>query len=428
MTLVLSGTTGISGVAGSASTPALVGSDADSGYYINSANEPNASVNGTAVWSAASNFGYKNRIINGAMMIDQRNAGASVTITNASSTATNGYTLDRFYLRSETTTGSKVAVRQMNGVATGASNYEAGSSPTGFINSLRATSLSAYTLLSTEHAGVIQAIEGFNTADLAWGTASAATVTISFRVKSSLTGTFGGFVSNNDATRCYNFGYTINSANTWETKTITVPGDTSGAWYVDNQVGVYVGLSIGAGSGTTTTAGSWGSTLYRSVTGQVNVLGTNNATFYMTGLQFEKGSTATSFDFRDYSREFSLCCRYWQQFPNAISSSSGASAIPMWCSSASNASTRIFVPTVMRSPPSLSYAGTLATSGATGTIGVYYNGAFKALAVFNPNESTCESFRVDVSSSSSFSGGGAAGLYLYTSTQTDVRITMSAEL
>ena len=126
MTVIINGTTGVSGVAGSASTPALIGSDADSGYYINSANEPNASVNGTAVWNAASTFGFKNRIINGAMVIDQRNAGASVTPTD------NQYTIDRWAARLTQT--SKFTVQQ-----------DAGSvgAPSGFIDYLGVTSSSA---------------------------------------------------------------------------------------------------------------------------------------------------------------------------------------------------------------------------------------------------------------------------------------------
>jgi hypothetical protein len=259
--------------------------------------------------------GFKNRIINSAMVIDQRNAGASVTITAASATQ---YVLDRWYLRAESAAGSKVSVRQMNGVDSTASNYESGSTPAGFSNSQKITSLSAYTLGASEHFAAVQAVEGFNAADLGWGTASAQTITVSFWVKSSLTGTFGGFVLNNAANRCFVFSYTINASNTWEQKTITITGDTTGTWLTNNGVGMYLNLSVAAGSSVTGAAGSWSSTFNRSVTGQVSLVGTNGATFYITGVQLEKGSTATSFDYRPYGTEFALCQRYYQRYSGAI--------------------------------------------------------------------------------------------------------------
>jgi hypothetical protein len=292
MAVVINGTTGVSGVAGSASTPALIGSDADSGYYINSANEPNASVNGTAVWSAASTFGFKNRIINGAMVIDQRNAGASVTPTNGA------YTLDRY--QSTASQASKYSVQQTT------------TAPSGFSYSLKATSLSAYTVGASESFRIQQPIEGYNIADLAWGTASAATVTLSFRVYSSLTGTFGGSITNAATDYTFPFSYTIPSANTWTTISVTITGPTSGTWGATNGAGLYVIFSLGAGSSVSNTAGAWASGFYASVTGATSVVGTNGATFYITGVQLEKGSTATSFDFRSYGTELALCQRYFE--------------------------------------------------------------------------------------------------------------------
>jgi len=185
--------------------------------------------------------------------------------------------------------------------------------PTGFKNYLGATSLSAYTVGASEYFVIGQAIEGYNIADLAFGTADAATVTFSFWVRSSLTGTFGGTLLNSGASRNYVFSYTINSANTWEQKTVTIIGDTSGTWLTTNGAGFYVRFSIGAGSSVTGTAGSWSGTTYRSVTGQTSVVGTSGATFYITGVQLEKGSTATSFDYRPYGTELALCQRYYEK-------------------------------------------------------------------------------------------------------------------
>ena len=299
MTVVISGTNGVSGVAGSASTPSLVGSDADSGFYINSANEPNASVNGTAVWNAASTFGFKNRLINGGMTIDQRNAGASITPS-----VNPTYGLDRWENRFSV--ASKYSVVQSS------------TAPAGFVNSMLYTSTSAYSVGASETFYFNQKIEGFNCADLGWGTANAKTVTLSFWVRSSLTGTFGGAIKNSDSTRNYAFSYTISAADTWEYKTVTIAGDTTGTWLTTNGTGIRVVFSLGSGSNQSTTAGSWGSDSIFSATGAVSVVGTNGATFYITGVQLEKGSTATSFDFRSYGTELALCQRYLPCF-NATS-------------------------------------------------------------------------------------------------------------
>ena len=248
--------------------------------------------------TAATGFGFKNRIINGAMMIDQRNNGAEV---NPAVTST--YYLDRWVAVSNA--ASKFKIGQNAGAVT---------PPTGFTKYLGCTSLSAYTVGTSEAFAVRQAIEGFNIADLAFGTASAATVTLSFWVRSSLTGTFGAILKNNGGTRTYPFTYTISSANTWEQKTLTIAGDTSGTWVTTNDVGLFVQFSLGAGATTSGTAGAWSSTNYNSATGAVSVVGTNGATFYITGVQLEKGSIATSFDYRPYGTEFALCQRYYWRY------------------------------------------------------------------------------------------------------------------
>jgi len=251
-------------------------------------------------------FGFKNRIINGAMVIDQRNAGASVSTTTTGNFA---YSLDRFsYLVSQ---ASKFTIQQNAGSVT---------PPVGFSNYLGVTSSSAYSIISTDYFNISQPIEGFNTADLAWGTASAATITLSFWVRSSLTGTFGGSLRNSAANRSYPYTYTISSANTWEQKTITIAGDTSGTWVgATNGVGLQVLWGLGVGSTYSGTAGAWAATNYLSATGATSVVGTNGATFYITGVQLEKGSTATSFDYRPYGTELALCQRYfYKTFPQAV--------------------------------------------------------------------------------------------------------------
>jgi hypothetical protein len=246
--------------------------------------------------SAVNSLGFRNRIINGAMVIDQRNNGASVTITD---TSANTYTLDRW--ASYTSASSKFSVQQSS------------TAPTGFANSLLVTSLAATSVGSSDRYYIGQFIEGFNTADLGWGTANATTVTLSFWVRSSLTGTFGGTLMNSANNRNYPFTYSISSANTWEYKTITVAGDTTGTWIGStNGVGIRVFFGLGVGSSASGTAGAWGAGNYNSATGATSVVGTNGATFYITGVQLEAGSVATPFERRDYGRELMMCQRYYQ--------------------------------------------------------------------------------------------------------------------
>ena len=245
--------------------------------------------------SSAGLYGMKNRLINGDMRIDQRNAGASVTPTGGQ------YTLDRWTFDLSQT--SKLTCQQ---------NAASVTPPIGFTNYLGITSSSAYSITSSDYFAVKQFIEGYNIADLAWGTANAQTVTLSFFVRSSLTGTFGGALQNSAGNRSYPFTYTISSANTWEQKSVTIAGDTSGTWLTTNGVGIELNIGLGVGSTYSGTAGSWSGSNYLSATGATSVVGTNGATFYITGVQLEKGSTATSFDVRDYGRELQMCQRYYE--------------------------------------------------------------------------------------------------------------------
>jgi hypothetical protein len=243
-------------------------------------------------------FGMRNRIINGAMRIDQRNAGASVT--NESSGVQ--YTVDRWQIYGDQ--AAKFTVQQNAGSVT---------PPVGFTNYAGITSLSSYSVGSGETFLFRQKIEGFNTADLGFGTASARPVTISFWVRSSLTGTFGAFLINNGFNRSYPFGYTITSANTWEQKFITIPGDTSGTWATTTAVGIQLGFSLGSGS-TFSNTQNWAAGAFYQPSGATSVVGTNGATWYITGVQLEEGSQATPFEYRQHGTELALCQRYYQSY------------------------------------------------------------------------------------------------------------------
>ena len=252
----------------------------------------NVSFGGTAAMS--SSF-LRNRIINGDMRIDQRNAGTEVNPAVSSK-----YYLDRWEAISNP--ASKFKIGQNAGGVT---------PPTGYTNYLGLTSLSAYTIGAGDGFAVRQLIEGLNISDFAWGTASAATVTLSFWVRSSLTGTFGGSLKNSASDRSYPYTYTISVANTWEQKTVTIAGDTSGTWLTTNGIGINLFFSIGSGATYSGTAGAWASANYTSVTGATSVVGTSGATFYITGVQLEVGTVATPFERQLYNAQLAQCQRYY---------------------------------------------------------------------------------------------------------------------
>ena len=314
---------------------------------------------GTAILDA-NTPAFRNRIINGAMMIDQRNAGASVTPLNAA------YTIDRWF--HQLSQASKISVQRST------------TAPAGFINSALITSLSAYSVGVNDYFNIVQAIEGLNLTDLGWGTANAQTVTISFWVRSSLTGTFGGSVLNSNQTRAYPFTYTISAANTWEQKTVTIAGDTSGTWLTDNGIGLRLSFGLGVGSNFSSTAGAWAGGTYLSATGATSVVGTNGATFYITGVQLEKGSTATSFDYRPYGTELALCQRY---LPYFSANGSSAACLGVGQTAATTAAIALInFPVQTRVPPtgitissSAHFSGTTTGGSQTAFTSVTFNAA-----------------------------------------------------
>ena len=237
----------------------------------------------------------RNKIINGAMLIDQRNGGASVTLNSGTT-----YTLDRWFYFA-------------NGVNKFTCQQNAGSValPTGFTKYMGFTVAAAVTIGASDYFITAQRIEGFNVADLGWGTAYAKSITISFWVRSSLTGTFGASVQNGASNRSYPFTYTISAANTWEQKTVTIAGDTSGTWATDNTGSLTLWYGLGVGSTLSGAAGSWSGSDYRSATGATSVVGTNGATFYLTGVQLEVGDTATPFEHEPYGVTLQKAQRYY---------------------------------------------------------------------------------------------------------------------
>ena len=255
-----------------------------------------ATINGMTP-TAQSLQGFRNRIINGGMVIDQRNNGA---IYNPP--PNQGYALDRWTTWLSQNTFS---VQRNAGNVT---------PPAGFTNYLGITATSATTIGVGDYFGVGQKIEGFNLSDLAWGTASAQSATISFWVRSSLTGNFGAVIRRGDGGQYYAFTYPISAANTWEYKTVVVPGPTTGTWDSTNGTGLFLLFGLGAGTNQTASSNNtWINGGVLGASGATPVVATNGATFYITGVQLEAGSVATPFERRDYGRELIMCQRYFEK-------------------------------------------------------------------------------------------------------------------
>jgi len=294
--------------------------------------------------------GFKNRIINGDMRIAQRGTAAVTTSLS--------FPVDRFIV----------------GISTdGAfSAQQDSSAPSGFVNSIKWTTTTADgTLGATQFAAVLQYIEGTNIADLGWGTANAKTVTLSFWVRSSLTGTFGGSLRNSAANRSYPFTYSISVADTWEQKSVTITGDTTGTWLTTTGVGIGVIFGLGVGSTFSGTAGAWAASNLLSVTGAVSVIGTLNATWYITGIQLEVGPSATSFDYRPYGTELMLCQRYFQKSYGQSTAIGTASTTPGLIVGKVSSNTvpdgepynTIVFPVTMRATPTVTIYGYVGGSG-----------------------------------------------------------------
>jgi hypothetical protein len=261
--------------------------------------------------AAASPYVLKNRIINGDMVIAQR--GTALISVSTDPTPRN-FPVDRFFCAA---TGGGVYSTQQSSTAPANFNYS-------IINTVTTADSS---IAAGDVYYMAQAIEGFNMADLAWGTANAQTVTLSFWVRSSITGTFSGSIRNSAANRAYVFTYTISAANTWEKETITIPGDTSGTWDTTNGAGAYVAWDLGSGSNFNGTANSWTAGNFLRASSAVNWISNSGATFYITGVQLEQNTSATPFERRLYNQELANCQRYYFRLSNTSSGNLYVSSI-----------------------------------------------------------------------------------------------------
>ena len=304
-------------------------------------------------------LGMRNRIINGDMRVNQRGYVSGTPLTT-----TNNFCTDRFNVTCSTTGGF--------------SAYQSTTAPTGFTNSLFFTKTTGASPAVAETNYIYQGIEGYNASDLAWGTANAKTVTLSFWVYAGATGTFSGSLRNGAATfYSYPFTYTISSANTWTQITTTVAGPTVGTWTSDNTAGIYVFFDLGCGTNFRGPAGAWSAGNYIGATGATTYpTSTTGGTFYLTGVQLEIGTVATPFERRQYGQELALCQRYAYK---SIGSTSAYCYFPAF-GAADATTTAQFVqmfPVPMRSSTAL----TLTTTGTAANYSIYAAGALRACTV-----------------------------------------------
>ena len=338
---------------------------------------------------------FRNRIINGGMVIDQRNAGASVAVTDS-----NQYILDRWQ-GVASIASSKFTVQQSS------------TAPSGFSNSLLVTSSSAYSVTSGDYFMVRQKIEGFNTADLMWGSSDAKTVTLSFWVRSSLTGTFGAAIVNSANSYSYPFSYTISSANTWQQIVLTIIGPTAGTWVgATSGIGLQIKWSLGSGSTYSGTAGAWVLSDLLQPTGSVSVVGTSGATWYITGVQLETGTVATPFERRPYGMELALCQRYCYVQRGANGDRLGFG----YCGTSTLFNLIVPLPVSMRATPTL----TSCSSGQVNDNQTAYDSG--AITIGDSISSTCVNLKV---AATGMTIGRGAQFYFYPSAGSMI---LSAEL
>ena len=286
----------------------------------------------------------KNRIINGAMVISQRGTGSTTVASSGY------YSCDMWNV--SISQASKVSIQQNAGSVT---------PPVGFKNYVGITTVSSYTPAAGDYGALRTFVEGYNAADLMWGSASAKTITLSFQVYSSLTGTFGGALGNNAGNRSYPFTYSIPVANNWTTISITIAGDTTGSWATDNNRGIEVDFNIASGSNYQGTAGAWGAGSYYSATGATNMVTTASSTFYLTGVQLEVGSSATGFEYVNYQTSLANCQRYYYNVP-------ANSGIGYLCTIGDTTRQSYFqYPVTMRASPTISITTNAGTAGSQST-------------------------------------------------------------
>lgn len=285
-------------------------------------------------------LGFRNKVINGVMVVAQRGTAA---VTGSASAQ---YPVDRFVVYN----GTGTVTFQQSSVA-----------PTGFSNSIVATVTSTGSYSTSGYTEIGHNIEGYNVADLAWGTAGAKPIVLSFWCRSSVTGSYNVAFQNGVQNRSYVATFTVNAANTWEYKTIYVNGDTSGTWTTDNTAGLKIWFNLGMGTNYDTTGNVWGAGNLGSTSGAVDFAANSGATFYLTGVQLEQNYQPTPFEQRPYGIELQLCQRYYYAPQNAGGAGADGAIIGGmgYNYSTTSALQPVTLPVPMRTQPAIAAQSTL---------------------------------------------------------------------
>ena len=307
----------------------------------------------------------RNLIINGAMQVSQR--GTSFTGHGAGV----NYGIDRFF-----------DFHNSDGAFT--LSQETSVVPVGFSHALKVQTTTADASIAAGQRLILgQRLEGINVAHLNWGTSNAKTVTLSFYVRSSVTGTHGGAIGNGSDNRNYPFTYTISSADTWERKTITIPGDQTGTWATTSARSIQVTWGLGVGSTYSGTAGAWAAGDKNSATGATTaVIGTLNATWYLTGVKLEVGDTASDFEQLSFGEELQSCYRYYRvvgPYGNPYQTNGVGYYISHAGSGMQNNENRVAIPyfeTAFRSAPSITHVNY--SNGGTGALTEFSSGTVRS--------------------------------------------------
>lgn len=237
--------------------------------------------------------GNPSLLINGDMAVWQRG-------TSFADPSDGAYLCDRFF-----------AFNNNDGAITFSQSTDVPSGQ-GFKYSLKGDVTAADTSIAAgQYVSIDQHIEGQNVVSLDWGSSEAKYVTISFWIKSNLTGTYCYSIRNSAINRSFIKEFTIDTADTWEHKTITIAGDTGGTWLTTNGIGQRHQISFAMGSTFQGTADSWQTTNVVATSNQENILSSTDNEFYLTGWKVEAGSFATPFEHRSYGEELALCERYY---------------------------------------------------------------------------------------------------------------------
>ena len=359
----------------------------------------------------ATQLSNRNKIINGDFTIHQR--GGTIASSNGN------YTIDRWrtYRSGDSSGGFSVQQSTSSYPQTNISGVIDNFKSSAFI-----TVTSAGSAAANNNCKFQQRIEGSNCYDLAFGTAVAKKVTVSFYVKCSLTGTFGMSLVNSAHNRSNVLTYTVNSASTWERKVVTFDGDTSGSWDFGTGTGLQLMFDMGSGSSKhASSTGTWLSGEYHGTTSSVKLIHTNGATWQVTGVQLEAGEVATPFEFRNQADELQRCQRYFISINNeddkffangtAYGSSQGYFVVPL--------------PTTMRALPTLvSYSG----SGSVYRFLTAGNSQYAAsLQSWNNGDKTTLTFGGQTSGLSS-GNGILLGVHSSATGNTNSSVAASAEL